>query len=84
MKTDAGEAITFAEWGYLGKGKFQRRDFRLDALAQSAAFSEEGTLFAELGAHEIFVPIKSYPPLSVKDLADLVLHAVDGSDEVKQ
>ena len=44
MLTSDGEPITFAEWGYLGKGKFQRRDFRLDALTQSAAFEEEGTL----------------------------------------
>ncbi len=29
-----GQPITFAEWGYLGKGKFQRRDFRLDVLTQ--------------------------------------------------
>ena len=29
-----GEPITFAEWGYLGKGKFQRRDFRFDMLTQ--------------------------------------------------
>ncbi|HBN50716.1 MAG TPA: restriction endonuclease subunit M, partial [Thalassospira sp.] len=29
MKTHDGEPISFAEWGYLGKGKFQRRDFRL-------------------------------------------------------
>lgn len=28
MHTHAGCPITFAEWGYLGKGKFQRRDFR--------------------------------------------------------
>jgi hypothetical protein len=69
MLTNAGEPITFAEWGYLGKGKFQRRDFRLDTLAQSAAFSEEGTLFAELGKHEIFTPTKTYPPLTVKELA---------------
>src|SRR6185312_11654536 len=26
MCTHDGAAITFAEWGYLGKGKFQRRD----------------------------------------------------------
>lgn len=25
MRTSDGQAITFAEWGYLGKGKFQRR-----------------------------------------------------------
>src|SRR5438874_8797670 len=28
MRTADGEPITFAEWGYLGKGRFQRRDFR--------------------------------------------------------
>ena len=28
MLTHAGKPMTFAEWGYLGKGKFQRRDFR--------------------------------------------------------
>ena len=28
MRTTSGQPITFAEWGYLGKGKFQRRDFR--------------------------------------------------------
>lgn len=50
MRAHLGDPIAFAEWGYLGKGKFQRRDFRLDALTQSAAFSQEGTLFAELGS----------------------------------
>jgi N-6 DNA Methylase len=42
------QAITFAEWGYLGKGKFQRRDFRLDTLALSSTFSAEDSLFAYL------------------------------------
>jgi hypothetical protein len=69
MRTHLGEPIAFAEWGYLGKGKFQRRDFRLDVLTQSAAFSQEGTLFAELGKHELFIPTRTYPPLTVKDLA---------------
>lgn len=69
MLTSEGQPITFAEWGYLGKGRFQRRDFRLDALTESAAFSEEGTLFAELGKHELFTPVRSYPAMTVKDLA---------------
>lgn len=68
MRTSVGQPIVFAEWGYLGKGKFQRRDFRLDTLTQLSAFTEEGTLFSELGKHEIFSPTKVYPPLSVKDL----------------
>jgi hypothetical protein len=69
MLSHDGQPITFAEWGYLGKGKFQRRDFRFDTLTHTAAFSEEGTLFADLGMHEIFVPVKSYPVVSVSDLA---------------
>lgn len=69
MRTATDEPIVFAEWGYLGKGKFQRRDFRLDVLTQSAALSQEGTLFAELGKHEIFTPTQTYPPLTVRALA---------------
>jgi hypothetical protein len=68
LLTSDGKPITFAEWGYLGKGKFQRRDFRYDTLTQMSSFGE-GTLFADLGKHEIFTPIKSYLPLTLKDLA---------------
>ncbi len=69
MRGQDGSPITFAEWGYLGKGKFQRRDFRFDALTQGSAFSEEGSLFAQLGKHEIFTPTKTYPPVTVGELA---------------
>ena len=69
MRTSNGQSITFAEWGYLGKGKFQRRDFRFDVLTGSSAFSAEGSLFAHLGKHEIFTPTRTYPPMDVGDLA---------------
>jgi len=69
IRTYDDQPMTFAEWGYLGKGKFQRRDFRLDTLTQSAAFSAEGTLWAHLGKHEIFTPVKTYPPMTVSELA---------------
>lgn len=70
MRTSNGEPISFAEWGYLGKGKFQRRDFRFDTLAEMSSFGEEGTLApADLGKHDIFTPTKSYPRLTLKDLA---------------
>ena len=71
MRAKDGQAITFAEWGYLGKGKFQRRDFRFDVLTGSSAFSAEGSLFAHLGKHEIFTPVKTYPPMTVSELAAL-------------
>jgi hypothetical protein len=69
MLTNKGEAISFAEWAYLGKGKFQRRDFRFDTLTQMSAFGQADTLFAELGKHEVFMPTKSYPPMTVAELA---------------
>ena len=61
--------IRVVEWGYLGKGKFQRRDFRLDVLTGMASFSAEDSLFSTLGKHEIFTPSQTYPPMSVRDLA---------------
>lgn len=69
MRAHDGGPITFAEWGYLGKGKFQRRDFRLEALTQMSSFSREGSLWAHLGKHEVFTPVKTYPPMTVRQLA---------------
>jgi len=69
MLTAAGSPIVFAEWGYIGRGKFQRRDFRFDALTQASSFTAEGSLFADLGRHQIFTPVKTYPPQGVADLA---------------
>lgn len=75
MLTDDGSPITFAEWGYLGKGKFQRRDFRFEVLTQMSSFTREGSLFAHLGNHEIFTPIKEYPPITARELAGLPFEA---------
>lgn len=71
MRTSDDQPITFAEWGYLGKGKFQRRDFRYDSLSQSLAYREECPLFGSLEKHEIFAPTKTYPPMTVSELAVL-------------
>ena len=71
MHTTNNQAITFAEWGYLGKGKFQRRDFRLDTLTRISALSKAGSLFAHLGKHEIFAPTKTYQPLPISAIAAL-------------
>ena len=69
MRMHDDQPITFAEWGYLGKGKFQRRDFRFEALTAAAAFSAAGSLFSHLGKHEIFTPTRTYPPMTVNELA---------------
>lgn len=82
MKNNAGAPITFAEWGYLGKGKFQRRDFRFDILTHSSAFSAEGDLFAQLGRHEIFTPIRTYPLMTVSELAAGLVQTVPAPSSV--
>ncbi|MDC0350105.1 SAM-dependent methyltransferase [bacterium] len=68
MTTHDGDPISFPEWSYLGHGKFQRRDFRYDALTQMSSFGED-TLFGDKGSHDIFTPSKSYPLLTVKEIA---------------
>ena len=76
MRTDDALPINFAEWGYLGKGRFQRRDIRLDVLTGASAYSQEGDLFANLGKHEIFTPIKTYPPMTVGELSALAQEVI--------
>ena len=39
MRSRGGEPIAFAKWGYLGRGKYQRRDFRLDVLTGSMSLA---------------------------------------------
>lgn len=69
MTTIDDGAIKFPEWGYLGKGKYQRSDFFYDNLTQRSSF--RGTLFEELEEHEIFTPAKTYVPMVVAQIADL-------------
>lgn len=71
MKDANGGPILIVEWGYLGRGKFQRRDFRLDVLTGMASFREERSLFSHLGSHEIFKPAETYPAMTVRELAAL-------------
>lgn len=67
MTTIGGSPIVFPEWGYLGKGKFQRRDFRYENLTERASY--QGTLWDHLEENEIFTPTKSYPPMTVEEIA---------------
>jgi hypothetical protein len=67
LTTTDGKPIEFPEWGYLGSGKFQRRDFRYDTLTQRSSI--EGTLFEVLEEHELFIPTKTYPQLTVEEIS---------------
>ena len=76
MRTHDDQPIIFAEWGYLGKGKFQRRDFRFEALTLSSTFCAKDSLFANLGRHEIFRPMKIYPPMMMGELASAIQETI--------
>jgi hypothetical protein len=80
MANATGQPIVFPEWAYLGKGRFQRRDFRFDALTQMSLYGE-GTLFESMDRHEIFVPEKDYPPLAISDLAEMAPYPTESTPE---
>ncbi len=61
-----GLHIEFPEWGYLGAGKFLRREFRFDALTQRSSI--KGTLFELFEEHQLFVPTQTYPPMKVEEM----------------
>lgn len=65
------DPIVFPEWGYVGKGRYQRRDFRFEALTYSSEFSAKDSLFSDLGRHEIFMPSKSYLPMTISQLSKI-------------
>lgn len=80
MKTPTGEPIVFPEWGYLGKGKFQRRDFKYDRLTKRSSVLEEtifdtnsfeGTRFDPREIAKIFSPNSNYKPMTVHDISML-------------
>jgi hypothetical protein len=68
LTTAEGAPIEFPEWGYLGAGKFQRRDFRYDALTQRSSI--QGTLFELFEEHQLFVPTKTYPQMTVESISE--------------
>jgi hypothetical protein len=70
-----GNPIMFPEWGYLGAGRFNRRDFRFDKMIQSANYlttDVRGTqpLFGEADRTEFFGTVREYPPFSISSLVD--------------
>lgn len=69
MRTADDRPITFAEWGYLRRGKFQRRDFYQGDLELSSTFSAEDLLFSQIAKHDLFTPTKTYAPITIGDLA---------------
>lgn len=73
MRTHEDEHIVFAEWGYLGKGKFKRRDFRHLDLSEMAAVMGD-TFFTLTGKEPPFVPVRDYPAMTMREIAAMACH----------
>ena len=69
-KSDGGP-ILFPEWAYLGRGKFQRRDFSLKTLEKNSIVKSKDSLFSYFGIDEVYAPVKEYNPITIKSLADV-------------
>lgn len=65
LTTTEGKPIEFPEWGYLGAGKFQRRDFRYNILTLRSSIKG---LF-DHGQHNLDEPTKTYAPMTVEEIS---------------
>lgn len=70
MKAHDGRPIIFASWGYIGKAKFERNDFRLDELT-----SRSEPLFAHFADKNPFKPDKIHPKMTMSEIAALAKEA---------
>jgi len=67
-----GPPVCFPEWAYLGKGKFQRRDFRYSKLENNSLIHEEGSLWDyEDSDLEIYSAETVYEPMTIKEISSL-------------
>ena len=69
LKMPDKQLIAFPEWGYLGAGKFQRRDFLYDSLTQISIGGVFDHPVKGGEKHEIFTPFKTYPPMTAQEIA---------------
>ena len=67
---DREGALVISEWAYLGKGLFQRRDFRFDELTHMSTFPS-GSLFGTPETHPGFTPVKDYPRMSIIEITNV-------------
>jgi len=69
MTTPDGLPLTFPEWAYLAKGKFQRRDFQFEMLTERSATNHTDMLWQHFEERDLFAPSKTYEPMTVEEVA---------------
>lgn len=73
LENTDGSPIVFPEWAYLGKGKFQRRDFSLGTIQKNSAVKSKDSLFSHFDMDQVYEPLKTYQSVNIKSLAKLEL-----------
>jgi hypothetical protein len=69
MQAHDGSPMIVVEWGYIGKGKFMRRDFRLEDLAGASLLREGSLPFSDPKTRMVFTPVGVGRPMKVAELA---------------
>ena len=75
LTTASGAPILFAEWSYLGRGRFGRRDFSYETLTNMSSWDAgtcvqpDALLLAE-HAHKRFTARRMYPAMNVIQIGD--------------
>lgn len=69
MLSSSNQPIVIPEWSYAGKGLYHRSDFLYNTLTQRSSI--QGTLFEQFEETEIFTPMKTYPTMTLKKIAEL-------------
>ena len=70
MTTSDKQPLTFPEWAYLTKGKFQRRDFLYDNLTERSSTADSNMLWQHFQERDVFAPTKSFEPMTVEEIAN--------------
>lgn len=69
MRTITDRPIEFPEWGYLGKGRYQRRDFEMASLSSVSGFGDALGMFSHASHAQKFVPVRVHPTATIAELA---------------
>lgn len=76
---EAARPITFVEWGYLGAGRYQQRDFRQSDLATASSVGAQTSFLADLARHPSVTPSQAAgAPMTIAALAALAALAPGG------
>lgn len=80
MRTITDRPIEFPEWGYLGKGRYQRRDFEMAGLSNVSGYGDALGMFTHASREEKYVPVRVHRPTTIAELAGDYLNSMSAEE----